>query len=196
MSFISAGVEFFGHNYLYPCSLALPHDKFQSHSDWYGSPTKRLFVHHGIESPQFFLAQQPSTIDKYDVIVARSNNDILILYFGEYGWMSWQSGLNLRRPYRPRDIYIRLFFTSFLCCSNPKRILIIGLGGGIWPRLIQHYFPTTMIDVVEIDQTVIKFAKEYFGLEQQTTMKVYSLFLSIAMRSSLFRSLWMMVIIM
>ncbi|CAF1504008.1 unnamed protein product, partial [Adineta ricciae] len=167
MAFVLPGVEFHGHNYLYPCSLALPHDQFLRHTDWCGSPTKRLIVHYGIEPPRFILAKQQSSIDKYDVIVARTDDDILTLYFGDNGWMSWQSGLNLRQPYRPNDIYIRLFFTAFLCNTTPKRILAVGLGGGIWPLLIRHYFSAVIIDVVEIDRTVIKLATEFFGLAEQ-----------------------------
>ncbi|CAF4097549.1 unnamed protein product, partial [Adineta steineri] len=42
MSFVLPGVEFLGYNYLFPCSLALPHDHFKRHTDWFGSPTRRL----------------------------------------------------------------------------------------------------------------------------------------------------------
>ncbi|UJR19788.1 hypothetical protein I4U23_022922 [Adineta vaga] len=173
MSFVLPGVEFLGYNYLHPCSLALPHDQFKLHTDWSGSPTKRLIVHYGIQPPRFILANRQSSIDNYVVVVARTDDDILILYFGENGWTSWQSGLNLRQPCRPSYIYIRLFFTSFLCNSKPKRILIVGLGGGIWPMLIRHYFPTVIIDVVEIDQTVIDLANEFFGIEEEQTKNNY-----------------------
>lgn len=183
MSFILPGVDFVGYNYLYPCSLALHHDTFQIRSDWCGSASKRLIVHYGIESPRFILAKRQSSIDTYDVIVARTDDDLLILYFGDDGWMNWQSGLNLRQPFRPNDIYIRLFFTSFLCNSKPSRILIIGLGGGIWPLLIRHYFPTIKIDVVEIDQTVIDLAEEFFQQRGKPVtnnfLKVCSEFLSV-----------------
>lgn len=182
MSFILPGVDLLGYNYLYPCSLAVHHNQYKRHSDWFGSPSKRLVVHYGIESPRFILAQRPSSIDQYDVIVARTDNDFLILYFGDDGWMNWQSGLNLRQPFRPTDIYIRLFFTSFLCNSKPSRILVIGLGGGIWPLLIRHHFPTVKMDVVEIDQTVIELAEKFFQLGGKpvtnTFIKVCSEFLS------------------
>jgi hypothetical protein len=164
MSFVLPGVTFIGYNRLAPCSLVLAHDQFAAHTDWSGAPTKRIIVHHGIEPPQLILAERQSSTSTYNVIVGRFNDDILTLYFGENGWMGWQSGIDLRRPFRPCDIYIKLFFTSFLCKPNAKRVLIIGLGGGIWPMLIRHYFPSVVVDVVEIDETVIALAYDYFGL--------------------------------
>ena len=156
-----------GYNRLAPCSLTLPDDQFAVHTDWFGSPTKRTLVHHSIEPPKWILAECPSSIDKYNVIVGRFENDILTLYFGSNGWMGWQSAINLRRPFRPCDTYIRLFFTTFLSQPRAKRVLIIGLGGGVWPLLIRHYFPSTVVDVVELDETVIELACEFFGLAQQ-----------------------------
>ena len=169
MSFVLPGVIFIGYNRLAPCSLALPHDRFAVHADWCGSPTKRIIVHQGLEPPQLILAERRSSIDTYNVIVGRFNDVILTLYFGENGWMSWESGFDLRRPFRPYDIYIKLFFASFLCQPKAKRVLNVGLGGGIWPMLIRHYFPSTVVDVVEIDDTVIASACDYFGLAAQTT---------------------------
>ncbi len=169
MSFVLPGVEFMGYNRLAPCSLALPHDRFPAHTDWIGSPTKRIIVHRGVEPPQLILAERQSSIATYKVIIGRTNDDILTLYFGQTGWMGWQSGIDLRRPFRPHDIYIKLFFASFICKPNARRVLVIGLGGGIWPMLIRHYFPLVIVDVVEIDTTVIAFANDFFGLAEQST---------------------------
>jgi hypothetical protein len=168
MSFVLAGVEFMGYNHLAPCSLALPHDRFAVHTDWIGSPTRRILVHRGIEPPQLILAERQSSIGMHKVIVGRTNDDILTLYFGQNGWMSWESGIDLRRPFRPHDIYIKLFFASFICKPNARRVLVIGLGGGIWPMLIRHYFPLVIVDVVEIDETVIALANDFFGLAEQS----------------------------
>ena len=80
--------------------------------------------------------------------------------------MGWQLAIDLRKPFRPRDIYIRLFFATFLCKPNAKRVLLIGLGGGVWPMLIRHFFPSIVVDVVEIDETVVALAGDFFGLAE------------------------------
>ena len=58
--------------------------------------------------------------------------------------------------------YGKLVFTGFLLNPNPERILIIGLGGGSLPRLMQRLFPESRIDSVEIDPAVIAVARDYF----------------------------------
>ncbi|CAF2392574.1 unnamed protein product [Rotaria sp. Silwood2] len=166
MSIVLPGVTFIGHNRLAPCSLALPHDQFPAHTDWSGSPTKRITVHHGSEPPQLIFAERQSSVGMYNVIVGRFNDDILVLYFGENGWLGWQSGIDLRNPFRPCDIYIKLFFVPFICKPQVKHVLIIGLGGAILPMLIRHYFPSVLIHVVEIDETVIELASEFFDLTE------------------------------
>ncbi|NNF52754.1 MAG: fused MFS/spermidine synthase [Gammaproteobacteria bacterium] len=59
--------------------------------------------------------------------------------------------------------YGKLVFTGFLMNPNPERILIIGLGGGSLPRLMQKLFPESRIDSVEIDPAVIQVAEKYFS---------------------------------
>lgn len=167
MSLVLPGVNLMGHNYLMPCSVILPHDQLAAHTDWYGSPAKRIIVHHDLEAPQLILATRQSSLGAYDVVVGRFHDDVLTLYFGENGWSSWQAGIDLRRPYQPSYTCLKLFLTAFLCQSQAKRVLILGLGGGVLPLLIRHYFPSVIIDVVEIDQTVIDLALDFFGLAEQ-----------------------------
>ncbi|CAF1012539.1 unnamed protein product [Adineta steineri] len=169
MSLILPGVTLIGDNHLAPCSVVLPHDRLEAHTDWSGSPIKRIVVHQGLEPPQHILVKRQSMLGEYDVIVGRFNNDMLTIYFGENGWAQWQTGVNLRRPFRPDDLWVQLLFTTFLCKPISNRVLIIGLGGGILPILIRHYFPSVVIDVVEIDETVIEVAVDYFGLAEQMT---------------------------
>lgn len=169
MSLVLPGVTLMGHNRIMPCSVILPHDQLAAHTDWSGSPAKRVIVHHGLEPPQLILAQCRSSLGAYDVIVGRFYDDMLTIYFGDNGWVGWQTGINLQRPYRPEDTWVKLFFTAFLCKSEVNRVLILGLGGGILPILIRHYFPSVIVDVVEIDETVIELATDFFGLAEQMT---------------------------
>lgn len=61
--------------------------------------------------------------------------------------------------------YGKLVFTGFLLNPSPRRILVVGLGGGSLPRLMQKLFPEAQIDSVEIDQAVINVAREYFNFK-------------------------------
>ena len=166
MSLILPGVRMIGHNRLMPCSVVLPHDQLSEHTDWLGSPVKKLIVHHNFELPQLILAECQSCVSTYDIVVGRYGDDVLTLYFRDNEQLLWQTRMNLRRPFRPFDISTKLFFTGFLCKQDVNRVLIFGLGGGILPMLIRHYFPFVVIDIVENDQTVIEFATNYFGFAE------------------------------
>jgi spermidine synthase len=48
----------------------------------------------------------------------------------------------------------------------PRRILMIGLGGGSISSYLGRYLPDAEIDTVEIDPGVVKAAKLYFGMKE------------------------------
>ncbi len=50
----------------------------------------------------------------------------------------------------------------------PKRVLIVGLGGGTIPMALREILPQAQVDVVEIDPAVTKVARDYFGFRADT----------------------------
>ena len=69
--------------------------------------------------------------------------------------------------------YVKAMFSGLLFVEAPKRILIVGLGGGSIPTAMQEMFPDLVIDVVELDQAVLNVAKEYFNLQLSDQLKVH-----------------------
>ncbi len=69
--------------------------------------------------------------------------------------------------------YTRLMMASLYLNPSPKRILIIGLGGGTLPGALRKAVPTAQIDVVEIDPAVTRVAYKYFGFTPGTLTQVY-----------------------
>lgn len=69
--------------------------------------------------------------------------------------------------------YTKLLFSSLLLTEQPKRVLIIGLGGGTMSNTIHEIYPEAEIENVEIDPAVIKVARKYFGFfeNQKVTSK-------------------------
>ena len=55
----------------------------------------------------------------------------------------------------------------------PEKILVIGLGGGIVPREMRYLLPDAEIDIIEIDETIIKVAKEFFFFEEDDNMTIH-----------------------
>jgi spermidine synthase len=50
--------------------------------------------------------------------------------------------------------------------EEPKRILMLGLGGGSISTYLGRFMPEAKIDTVEIDRRVIESAKTYFGVRE------------------------------
>ncbi|MDA1371380.1 MAG: fused MFS/spermidine synthase [Proteobacteria bacterium] len=68
--------------------------------------------------------------------------------------------------------YTRMSFAGLLLKPDPQRILIIGLGGGSIPMTFSDLLPDAQIDVVEIDEAVVKVAREFFFFSETDNMKV------------------------
>jgi spermidine synthase len=71
--------------------------------------------------------------------------------------------MDLRRPRVLLVPYTQVMFASYLFQPNPKRVCIVGLGGGSMARFLRHHEPELAIDAVEIDPVVVKIAAEQFG---------------------------------
>ncbi|MEO6185312.1 MAG: fused MFS/spermidine synthase [Steroidobacteraceae bacterium] len=84
-----------------------------------------------------------------------------------------QSCINLADPRRFALNYTRMMMGGTLFMGGaPKRVLIIGLGGGSIPTALRELLPEAQIDVVEIDPAVTRVAKQFFGFKDGPKMKV------------------------
>ncbi len=84
-----------------------------------------------------------------------------------------QSTVKVGDPDRLEVRYTRVMPVALAAVEKPKRILIVGLGGGSIPNFLHKYYPDTHIDVVDIDPVVVEVAKKYFGFRQDKTLRVH-----------------------
>lgn len=77
---------------------------------------------------------------------------------------------------RPREFvmnYTRMMLGGALYLNpDPRRILIVGLGGGTLPTALAQLLPEARIDVVEIDPAVTRVARRYFGFRDGPRLQV------------------------
>ena len=84
-----------------------------------------------------------------------------------------QSCIDLHNPKRFALNYTRMMLAGTLFASaDPKRILIVGLGGGSIPTALRAILPDAQIDVVEIDPAVTRVAKSYFSFVEGPQLRV------------------------
>ncbi len=84
-----------------------------------------------------------------------------------------QTCMMLDDPKRLVFDYTRMSFAGLLLQQAPQSILVIGLGGGSIPMTFADLFPSAQIDVIEIDDAVLKVAKEYFQFNESQNMRVF-----------------------
>jgi spermidine synthase len=84
-----------------------------------------------------------------------------------------QSCINLANPHQFVLNYTRMMMGGTLFMGPaPKRVLIVGLGGGSLPTSLQEILPDAQIDVVEIDPAVTRVAKQYFSFKDGPKLKI------------------------
>lgn len=76
-----------------------------------------------------------------------------------------QSCKLLNNPERLIFDYTQMMLSGLYLNPNPRRILIIGEGGGTIPTALQNIVPNAQIDVVEIDAAVDRVARQYFDFK-------------------------------
>lgn len=82
-----------------------------------------------------------------------------------------QACLDLKNKDRLVFEYTRSIMVGLAYNPTPKRVLIIGLGGGSLPNVFAKILPKTEVVSVEIDPAVQKLAKKYFDYKESDTIK-------------------------
>lgn len=57
--------------------------------------------------------------------------------------------------------------------TSPLRVLVIGLGGGVFPMFVHEHFPWLRVDAVELDPAVAAVAKDFFGFKEDARMTLH-----------------------
>jgi spermidine synthase len=104
-----------------------------------------------------------------NVVVTEFNNQRCMLFNVRRGDMN-QTCMDLRDPRRLVFNYTRMSFAGLLLNPEPRRILVAGLGGGTIPTVMHEMFPEAHIDVLEVDDAVLRVARQYFNFREDHRM--------------------------
>ena len=108
----------------------------------------------------------------YRNIIVYEDNDIRCMKFGRQA-----SGRQTCMSTTDRDRlvfdYTRMMMAALYLNPSPRRILIIGLGGGTLPRTLQKILPAASIDAVEVDPAVVRVALKYFDFVPARGTRVF-----------------------
>lgn len=98
----------------------------------------------------------------YRNIVVYEADGLRCMKFGRYS-SGRQTCMSLSDPNHLVFDYARMMMASLYLNPSPKRVLIIGLGGGTLTSTLPKLLPSVKIDVVEIDPAVVRVARKFFA---------------------------------
>jgi spermidine synthase len=105
------------------------------------------------------------------VVVTEDDQGLRTLLFDSSGVQ--QSVVKVGDPDHLELPYARAMVSGLALCPEPKRMMVVGLGGGSIPSFLHKHYPQTQIDVVDIDPVVVEVAKQFFGFREDATLKAY-----------------------
>lgn len=108
----------------------------------------------------------------YSTILVDQQGPLRCLQFSVRRDQRNQSCVNELRPKEMVFVYPRMMMASLLLDPQPRRVLVLGLGGGTLPMALDEVLPEARIDVVEIDPAVVRVAREYFAFAPSDRVNV------------------------
>jgi spermidine synthase len=106
------------------------------------------------------------------IVVRRQGERLWLAFVRDNGVEAIETILDTARPHEMVVPYVQAMFASYLFQPEPKRVLIVGLGGGAMVHFLRHYDPQLKVDVVEIDPAVVKIAGEHFGVRSGGNVEI------------------------
>ncbi|HTK34630.1 MAG TPA: fused MFS/spermidine synthase [Caulobacteraceae bacterium] len=106
-----------------------------------------------------------------NIFVTQDGDERCLLFRARRG-LGRESCKLMSDPDRMVFEYTQMMMAGLYLNPEPKRILIIGLGGATIPSALQALVPNAQIDVVELDGAVGRVAQTYFGFKPGPRTKV------------------------
>ncbi|MCE9667681.1 fused MFS/spermidine synthase [Myxococcus stipitatus] len=121
------------------------------------------------DTPRAVLFEKQS--DYARVFVKEDDAGLRYLQFDDSGAL--QSVVKPGQPRRLELAYTRVAMVGLAFVPHPRRILVVGLGGGAMPMFLRAVLPRAHIDVVDIDPVVVDVARRYFGFHEDARMAAH-----------------------
>ncbi len=109
----------------------------------------------------------------YRNIIVFDESGLRCMKFSRAAAAGRQSCQFLRDPTRLVFNYTQMMMGALYLDPQPRRVLILGLGGGTLPSAIAAWPGTTLVDVVEIDPAVVRVATQFFGFTPGPRLRVH-----------------------
>jgi spermidine synthase len=106
------------------------------------------------------------------IVVTEDDNGVRTLRFGRGGPRQ-----SVVKPGDPDHLVLQYTQTAFVglaLAEQPRRMLVIGVGGGTLPMFLRKHYPDATIDAVDIDPQVIDVARRFLGFREDATLRAHA----------------------
>ncbi len=106
------------------------------------------------------------------IVVTQDEDGLRTLRFGRYGPRQ-----SVVKPGDPDHLVLQYTHTAFVglaLADAPKRMLVIGVGGGTLPMFLHRHYPQAVIDAVDIDPQVIDVARTFLGFREDALLRAHA----------------------
>lgn len=107
-----------------------------------------------------------------DIVIYEEDGE-RCMSFARRNETSRQTCQSLEHPDQFIFVYTKMMMGALYLNPDPRKILIIGLGGGVLPTALARMFPAARIDIVEIDPAVVKVARQFFGFDPSQQVQMF-----------------------
>lgn len=114
--------------------------------------------------------EQPSMFGS--IVITEDDNGVRTLRFGRSGPRQ-----SVVKPGDPDHLvlqYTRSAFVGLALADKPRRMLVVGIGGGTLPMFLRKHYPEAAIDAVDIDPNVIDVARRFMGFREDATLRAHA----------------------
>jgi len=118
---------------------------------------------------EFMLKELYRTEDKYGELVVTEQGEKRILSFAS---SLQQSAIYIEKPHRLVHEYTQIMLLGMMF-NKAKNIVVLGLGGGGLVHCLNYYFPKVVLQAVDIRQSVIDIAYQWFNLPENSNINVH-----------------------
>ncbi|MFO1419847.1 MAG: fused MFS/spermidine synthase [Candidatus Competibacteraceae bacterium] len=109
----------------------------------------------------------------YRNIVVYEEDDQRCMSFTRRNQTARQTCRSLDDPNQFVFSYTKMMMGALYLNPNPRKVLIVGLGGGVLPTALAGMFPDAGIDIVEIDPAVVRVARQFFDFNPSQKVRVF-----------------------
>jgi spermidine synthase len=127
-------------------------------------------------SPAELLARPDGVLEVRETpltrIYIRKEQRFLVMDFHSSGRHYAESVFDLADPTALVSPYTRVMTVAMVYVTAPRRLLMLGLGGGTTSRYLQRHVPGLQVQEVELDAGVVALARRYFGVRESPDYRI------------------------